>query len=400
VTVFSGDNIGLGLPGDDLDAFSFNRSNPIATTDFALLFSVSRAHDGRRTTRIPSSSPTMFPTTCRTKRRWGMRMATASSRCSVLTRTDLPIAITVEHEARITLVGRTLRVMVGNAQVINNFDEGGQDYQGEPAVSSGDPSTGDTDNVDGSAARWRAGYVACCNRILGLVFFRDAQLGIPVARPVARAIAVRTSSTTPIRQSPGLQSSIAFASAEQLGLDVADDINALMIDDARYQWRVHERATASTSHSRRDHRRWPRLPFLSSNGAADLLIAQLNTQGQVVLDLYASGADMGLVGPNDDVDALEIVPLNDEPTAAAMISFARRLSWDSPIPGRLEQRRRDRDCRRRGLHVLHVRPAYKGPVLLSRRCPCADILDLNDDGDVDLGDFNIMVQIFGSTPGF
>jgi hypothetical protein len=203
----------------------------------------------------------------------------------------------------------------------------------------------------------------------------------------------------PAPQVPGLQWSVPYARAQSLGLRMGDDINALIVDDFNTNGIFDGNDCVYFSLSA-DSPSLLLLPFVSSNGAADVLRTCAAPDGIVEPKLYAAAADLGLLGPADDIDALEVVPCGSasdptnpcDPVALAAASSIRLFAGDWNNNGTIGVQ-----------DAGAIPPCLSGPHDGVGFVPpppiCRDIFDFNGDGDVDLKDFSRFAQIFGTAPG-
>jgi len=382
VVIAPGINLGLGLPGDDLDAFSFNRGWSVRNREFVLLFSVNRATTGD----IPPDPVLVADHVVFNVADQALRRQAAGDGFISLVAFDSngPTAGT--------------RGSGSNTQTVNNYDEGGQDYKALPMGSSSTyfpPGTAQ-DNVDGTAygesnapqrgARGTAGN--------GLYFTVTAE-SPSLAGGQLPGNSGADIFFDPQPGVPGLQQMFPYAESFRLGLLFNDDIDGLVIDDNNSNG-VFDGDDCVYFSLTPDSPSVQLLPFASTNGAADVLVVCHNVAGQPVIELFAPAAELGLLGLSDDIDALEIIPCDAPGAACDPIMFAR----DAGIrlfPG---------DWNNDGVISLADTVAVpfclsgprEGDGFLPPPRICQDIFDFNADLDVDLADFGFLQFIFDSSP--
>jgi hypothetical protein len=392
LTVFPGVDIGLGQEGDELDGLSFNRTSAIRNTQFVLLFSV-----GRDTTGDVPPEPGLAGS----NRPFNV--------ADQVMRGHAPGDGFMSLRAFDTNGPRSLFRGSGesNAQVINNFDEGGQDYQADPPISSKDyvPAATPKDNVSSTAYVTSASSNALRHAPGGRGVPPPPDNGVyftvtPNSESLLMAQLPGNSGADifydPQPDVPGLQRTFPYASAIDLGLAAGDDINALLVDDPNSNGvydagdRVYfSLAPGSVSLST--------LQFVSSNGAADVLFAEIDSAGFSRIHLFAPARMLGLVGPDDDVDSLEIVSCGDASSPCAPGQFAAQSSirlfpgdWNNDGVIGLEDT---------GAVPFCLSGPWQGVDFAPPTPLCRDIFDFNGDGDVDLQDFAFVQWIFGGMPG-
>lgn len=380
-TVFSGQHLGLGLPGDELDGLSANRTLALHQRQFVLLFSV-----GRATVGGVAADPTLTG---------------ANAPFNVA---DQVIRGHAAGDGFISLhafdsngvVSATRAGIPNNSQAINNYDEGGQDYQADPPTSSAGyvPPGTPQDNVNASA--YSATDPVRGVSVDGLYF------SVSPGSPSLQAGLLPGGSGAdifydPEPDVPGLQQpQQPYASADELGLTAADDIDALVVDDRDANGRFGGRDCVYVSLAPGSPT-LAMLPFVSSNGAADVLRICAGPQGIPLVRQFAPAAALGLAGAGDDMDALEVIPCGDALQACDPQAFAADASIRS-FPG---------DWNNDGMigaaDTLAVPACLSGPFTGPGFVPpsryCRHVFDFNADHAVDLIDFGFFQFVFGSAPG-
>lgn len=382
VVIAPGFNLGLGQPGDDLDAFSFNRGWSVRNREFVLLFSVNRATTGD----VPPDPALVADYVVFNVANQAVRRQAAGDSFISLVAFDSngPIGGT--------------RGSGSNTQTINNYDEGGQDYKALPMGSSSTyfpPGTAQ-DNVDGTAYEESNEPQRGARGTTGNgVYFSVTAESPSLAGGLLPGNSGADIFYDPNPGVPGLQQMFPYAESFRLGLLPSDDIDAMVIDDSNTNG-IFDGVDCVYFSLTPDSPSLQLLPFTSTNGAADVLVVCHNVMNQAVIKSFAPAAGLGLLGPGDDIDALEIVPCNVPGANCDPIMFAR----DAGIrlfPG---------DWNNDGVISLQDTVAVpfclsgprEGDGFLPPPRICQDIFDFNADWDVDLADFGFLQFIFGSSP--
>ncbi len=296
VQLVSGSGLGLGQPGDQIDALSFSQVTFPATGTFSVLFSVDRATVGA----VPPSSLLAAQ---------GVPFSVQDQAAKGHAAGDQFISLDLFQFGANGTAGRILGSGSNNSQVRNNFDEGGVDFAAQPKTSSSGSSTDPEDNVNSTS-----GTAAALMRVgvPGGVYFslcRDPQgtcespslTTLPGALPSGASLFFH-----PNPGQPGIAPRL-FADFSSLGLQQNDDINAVVVldFDADGQFNGTDRVVYSLA---------PGSPSLSTlpgasavGAAADVFVV---SPGGVVT-LLAPAAILGLGTASDNIDALDLLPCSN-----------------------------------------------------------------------------------------
>lgn len=274
--------LGLGAPGDDLDALSGGNKLFSGQVTFALRFSVTRESTGN----VPPEPA----------------LVALSVPYNVMDQSGRG------HQAGDEFLSLRLFNLSGplgraaafdnHTMVKNNYDEGGSDYAARPETHARSMAVGQPqDNVDALA-----GVDA------GAALFYSATSSSPSLNSLP---GLANPSGAHIFRLAVTQISL-YASYPQLGLQQADDVDALVVFDANADglFNGSDRVLFSLTPGA------PSLaviPGASANGAADVFIA---APGQAA-ELFTTASSLGLAGENDDIDALEILVCSDATVCAS-----------------------------------------------------------------------------------
>jgi len=295
VPVLDGNALGLGQPGDQLDALSLNHAGLSPTATFSILFSVDRATVG-------AAPPDPLLTS------QGVPFNVQDQAAKGHAAGDQFISLGLFQfgaAARSQVLGSGSN----NSQVRNNFDEGGVDFAAKPETSSSGSAGPPQDNVNstsGAAAATVAG-------IVGGVYFsacRDAR-----STCNSPSLALLPGGATPsganlyFNANPGTPGTMTtlFASFANLGLQQDDDISAVVVldFDGNGVFDGADRVVYSLAPGS------PSLAFFTDaspvGAAADVFV--VTPSG--VRTVLASAARLGLGAPTDNIDALELFPCVD-----------------------------------------------------------------------------------------
>lgn len=362
VRVFDPVNLGLGQPNDDLNAVSFSKSSLTTADQFVIMFSVDRSTSGD----VPPNPLLLLNET-------PFNVADQAARGHAA------------GDAFVTLVNYTVNGPVArglrgtpesNTQAKNQYDEGGHDFSAKPETSSRDYTAGAIDGVDGLAYETP-----------------EAARGVPGPQAVYYAVAPLSPSLAtlpgnspadifyhPNPQTPGIPPQ-RFASAMNMGLQNADDVNALVIldNDDNGIFNLGDIIFFSLAPGSPSLTGPTAIPNISSNGAADILSVRFKATGVTLLEVFAPAAELGLIGDFDNVDALEIVFCTDP------------LACGADVGIRLERGDWNNDAL---VNILDL-PNFvscltgpNGPAGIPLFDPiCIDVFDFNSDDTVDLQDF-------------
>jgi hypothetical protein len=263
-----------------------------------------------------------------------------------------------------------------NSLVRNNFDEGGNSFSAQPPTHSRDNPTRDPqDDVNATAS-----LEQFLDRSLWNVYFTatgESPSLWPLSQPEPPSGANIFFAEGPFNQ----RMTTLYAAAIDLGLDVADDIDGLVVLD-RNQNRLYDAGDTVLFSLTPDSPSLAIIPGASGSGAAaDIFFAQPST-GPMVLAL---ASDLGLGAATDNIDALDFQICSN--------AFACALDWgirfyrgdvddDADI---------DRDDFEAWAYIM------TGPDNGPCPPPCT-WLDFDEDDDSDLADFSAFQRVFGLQP--
>lgn len=282
--------LGLGATGDDLDALSGDHPAFSSETHFAIRFSVTRESTGN----VPPDP--------------------------VLVNESVPYNVMDQagrgHQAGdeyLTLRNFTLQGPLAgrgstpdnNTMVNNNYDEGGSDFAARPETHANSVVAEPQDNVD-----------ALADLDVSAVAYYSATSTSPSLSSLPGSATPSGASIFCMRV--GVIS--MYASYAQLGLQQADDIDAIIVFDfeANDVFNGADRILFSLTPGSPS---LATIPGVTISGAADVFIA---APGQPPA-LFAPAASLGLASLADDVDALEILVMNSTSSGSSITAFAIRL---------------------------------------------------------------------------
>ncbi len=368
---FSAANLGLGRMLDDLNSISTDRGDVGLNTSFLLMFSVDRLTAGN-VPADPSLEGFEVPFT----------VADQSNR---------------NHAAGDAFVSHSLfdrfgkisrfrdLQLLSNTQVINNYDEGGHDFQAAPSTSSTTLVPGGTsqDNVNGMASG-QDSSTSGFRTPVPIYFTVGAD-----SQSLDGFLPGDTSADIffdPLPNLPGLQS-MPYVMGVDLGLSSFDAVDALVVMDEGVvgvfdagDLVLFSLAPGSPSLNT--------IPDVSSNGAADVFAAFVGTNGGAEVFVFAHACNLGLMGDFDNVDALEIVPCASDPLQCAAVAGIRlvRGDWNNNSVVDIDD-------------FLEFAQCLGGPLDAGNpNTPsqlCLDYFDFDRDRDVDLEDFAGFQIAFG-----
>ncbi len=295
--IVPGAALGLGQPGDQIDALSSNSASIIATVPFSVLFSVDRDTVGA-VAPDPLLVAQGVPFSVRDQAAKGHA---AGDQFISLDTFQLGAAV-----AGVPVLGSGSN----NSQVRNNFDEGGVDFVALPPTSSTTSSTDSEDNVNSTS-----GTAAAALSVAGIspsVYFslcRDTR-GLCDSPSLATLSPGTPSGASlyfhPNPGQPGIAPTL-FASFGSLGLQQDDDISAVVVldFDANGVFDGVDRVIYSLDPGS------PSLALFADaspvGAAADVFVASPDG----TRSLLASAAILGLGAPTDNIDALDVLPCAD-----------------------------------------------------------------------------------------
>lgn len=211
----SGANVGLGAPGDEIDAMSGDNGGVGATDTFILLFSVDRGSVGNAAP-LPVLDAQSFPYNVQDQANRSQAVGDQYMTLDLFTRGGPVPSQGVAG------------VISNNSLVRNNGDEGGTDFAAEPDVSAEEsvPAADPKDNVTATAKDPNAAVAG----FLGGVYF-SASAASPSLAQLPSPIASGANLFFNANPLDGIAMTQLFASANDLGLQAADDIKATIVFD-------------------------------------------------------------------------------------------------------------------------------------------------------------------------
>lgn len=302
-----GEDLGLDLEGDVIDALSANRLIGGGEV-FVLLFSVDR-------TAVGDAPP-------------DAELVAADVLFNALDQADRGHAASDQYlSLMLSILGSPYRAggtrANNNTLVVNNYNEGGTEFGANPFIPAGGRNTrAAQDNVNSTASQepLRAGGA----RATGLYF--STTYDSP-SLPALSTCGAVSGATVLYNHDPGLAGTTTYACYDQLGLFEGDEIDALIVVDVDTDglFGPDDRVLFSLA---------PGSPSLSqisgastSGAAADVFIARLGEQPA----LFASAAGIGLGADEDNIDSLEL-QLCDDAIACAK-SYGIRGHWIPAVRG-------------------------------------------------------------------
>ncbi len=277
-----GNMFGLGRVGDELDAMSTNNTLFPSTASFALLFSVDESTVGA-VTPDPILAAFGVPYNALDQ---AVRGQAAGDQFISTTLFSLVSGGAIEP-------ART----ANNVLVRNNFDEGGIDFSANPPTSADDIVQNEPqDRVDATVAESEL------NRVYFSASAASPSLDhLPGSEFPSGAHIFRHSF------GPGGRMMMLFASFSELGLQQADDIDAMVVFDVDGdgEFNGSDRVLLSLT---ADSPSLTTIPDASATGAAaDVFVAVPNQPPA----LFAAASLLGLGDPQDNIDALEFLECDD-----------------------------------------------------------------------------------------
>lgn len=375
VTALAGANIGLGAPEDDLDGMSFNRAPDFPpTSTFVLMFSVDRETTGN----MPPSPALLAAEAPFNVADQAMRGQAAGDAF-------------VSHNlfTRAGIVPPPFRsFMASNTQVLNNYDEGGHDFEAMPMTSSRDVTTNSLDNVNSMATEpaSTSGFRGL-RQLPGLYF--TVTTDSPSLGTTLPGISGSDIFFDPAPDDP--QSVIQlYISGEEIGLGrmppFDNDIGGLVVFDQNLigVFDVGDRVLFSLAPG---SPALSQIPWMSTNGTADVLMAYVGTDGFLRVQLFAAADELGLTGGGDSVDALEVVACPGDPIVCAQAAGIRLIRGDWTNDGIV-------DAPDVPYFVGCLSGPREGVHFTLPPMLCQDVFDFDMDGDVDLFDFGQFQRVF------
>jgi hypothetical protein len=367
---FNPTNIGLGQAGDVLNAMSFSKSTIAPNQQFIFMFAVDRSTTGD----VPPDPALLLNEV-------SFNVADQAARGHAAG----DAFITLSNYTLNGPVARSLRdTPESNTQAKNQYDEGGHDFGAVPATSSRDYSSASEDSINSMAyempesARGVPGPMPA-------FFFSVGPLS-----PSLMTLPGNSPADVFVHPNPFLPgiSPQRFVSAADIGLQAADDVDALVVldHDDNQVFNEGDVIFLSLGAGSPSLSGPGAIPNISSNGAADILSARYVDPATVVLEVFAPAANLGLIGDSDNVDALEIVFCSDPLTCGlgAGIRLVRG-DWDNDGIVNINDFPEFVTCMF-GPEVVDLGTGYN-PV-------CLDVFDYDFDQNVDLADFHRFQFVF------
>jgi len=286
LVVFSGQDLGLGQPGDAINALSNATSSFSTSQSYALLFTVDRQTVG-------AAPPDEF------LRSRGVPFNVADQAAKGHQAGDQYMSLDVFTFGS-AIAGTIAGSGSNNSEVRNNFNEGGVSFSSDPDKSASESGTGDQDNVDSTSGTAVALSVAGGDQAVYYSVRSDSP-SLSTLPQGSGASIYRIEVGTP-GATPAL-----FVSFVDLGLDQFDDIDAMVVVDQGV-------VGAFDSQDRVFFSLTPESPSLSSipgrssvGAAADAYVA--SSDG--VLQVVAGAEVLGLGAASDNVVGLDLLPCVD-----------------------------------------------------------------------------------------
>ncbi|MFQ5461785.1 MAG: hypothetical protein ACE5E5_04070 [Phycisphaerae bacterium] len=295
----SGAALGLGQPGDQLDALSTSNAGFPTDAPLALLFSVDRTTLGL-TPPDPVLEAQHLPYNAFDQATKGQAAGDQYMSLELFTRAG----------GIVPAQGGVAASTPNNTLVGNNYDEGGTDFSADPPTSADQSSTDPQDNVNSTLTDPTLAVAGV--PIQGVFFSANRESpslpNLPNNGPPSGASIF-------FATDPGGAASetILFASPSAMGLDTADDINGLIVFDDN----------ANGLYDGTDHIIFTLAPGSPSigvipgsspvGGAADVFIARLGLAPEVL----APAQVLGLGAAPDNIDALMFLPCGNAFACAA-----------------------------------------------------------------------------------
>jgi len=369
--VYPGVGLGLGRPGDELDALSSANTELIGPVEFAVLFSVDRDTIG-----LAPPDPFLVGN--------GVPYNAMDQAWRGHAAGDQYMSLLLF--ARWGIIGPPLRqsYQPGNTLTRNNFNEGGTGFDGRPAASAERMTApAGQDSVD--AMSLPSGRSA----------LRDDPLYFSVSSASPSLLFLNTNgsaSGADVFHDPDPLvggNERLYATAGDLDLQTGDDIDALLVidEDGNGEFDGGDQVIFSLASGSPS---LTLIPGASPDGAAaDVYVVTVG----VVPQLFASAFDLGLGAPDDidrtdNVDALSFTPCADALFCALQHGIRAPLLGDHDHDGDvdLDDYAAFPDC----LTGPQEAPAYVPPSL-----ECQEAFDGDADTDVDLSDFDEFQIQFG-----
>ncbi len=303
--VVLGGGLGMGQPGDQLDALSTNNAGFPPDAPFTLLFSVDRESRGL-TPPDGQLSGQHIPYNAFDQALRGHAAGDQYMSLELFTRAG----------GIVPPPGGVAASAPNNTLVGNNFDEGGTDFSADPPTSAEDTSTDPQDNVN--STQKDPTLVIAGVPIQGVFFSADRNSpslqNLPNNGPPSGASIF-------FAADPGGPAAdiVLFAPPQALGLDTADDISGMIIFDDNgnglYDGTDHIIFTLAPGSPSIGQ-----IPGSSDvGGAADVFIARLG----LATEVFAPAQVLGLGATTDNIDALMFFPCDDAFACAAAHAIRR-----------------------------------------------------------------------------
>ncbi len=285
-----GEVLGLGGVADDLDALSAANTQVLPGDHLALLFSVDAGTVGLLLP-APDLVAQGVPYNAKNQAMLGHQAA------------DQYLSLGLFQK------GGGPQLVFNNVLVRNNYNEGGTDFAAVPNIGAAMTFSGDSqDEVDATAV------------LVGpKIYFSTTAASTSLAEissfnaiSGAHIFVVSTDSTPPVLS--------IYATAENLGLHAADDLDALIVFDANNDGSFNAADQVLFSLTPAS----PSLQTIIDAGGAACAADVLTVSPGQMPEVFAPAHALGLGHPDDNVDALDYLLCND--TFQAAVTFGIRQS--------------------------------------------------------------------------
>lgn len=314
--VLRGLDIGLGQPGDELDALSGPNSDVDANRSFAILVSVDRATLGG----VPPDPDLVNQ---------GVPYNVADQAGKGQAAGDQFMSLTLYTRAGGRLSGLNGRAGDNNTLLRNNYDEGGTDLSAQPPVSAEDSAaarggTVEQDEVDCMFGTRVPTDPRGPTDLLPIYFSASADSPSLQLLPGVMA----SGANIYFNADPaGGKQTVLYASFGDLGLMQGDDISGMIVFDSdgagSFDGVFNGQDQVLISLTRNS----PSLSTLGDPGtvASSADVFSVDASGNAVV--FARAAELGLDALSDSIDAVDFLPCTDA-TACALLHAIRQ----PPIP--------------------------------------------------------------------
>ncbi len=371
VAIIPGTGLGLGRLNDDLDAISTANAGIVSTLPFVLLFSVDRTGPGGA---LPDGDLVAE----------GVPFNVADQSARGQAAGDLYMSTTLFNTNGIILApgGRSL---ANNTLVINNFDEGGRDFQANPPTSARDQAYGaPQDNVDavtglstnGASTNGSGGTGRQLHNVPPLYYSAgEGSFSLDCCLPGSSPADIFMD-IDPYVSGDGSES--LYAAAADLGLDPQyDDIDGLIVFDLNTNGVFDPPDRVFLTLARYSLT----LQLLQASPADVFLVVAGQPPPTGPPIVFAPAADLGL-SVEDNIDALDIFLCDTTAVDCARRFGIRAVRGDWDNDG-------DVDLPDFGGFALCISGAWQDPGFAVPSELCRFVFDDDHDTDVDLDDYQV-----------